>query len=68
MSELANKLQLSPLCDFIILGRGLNRKEDKIVDFLNTADQEFHDPFLLEGMDRTVERVKKAIENRRANM
>nr|MBS9408126.1 single-stranded-DNA-specific exonuclease RecJ [Streptococcus oralis] len=28
-----------------------------------TENQEFHDPFLLEGMDRTVERVKKAIQN-----
>lgn len=62
VSELANKLQLSPLVTSLFLGRGLNT-EDKIVDFLNTADQEFHDPFLLEGMDRTVERVKKAIEN-----
>lgn len=61
VSELANKLQLSPLVTSLFLGRGLNT-EDKIVDFLNTADQEFHDPFLLEGMDRTVERVKKLLK------
>ncbi len=60
--ELASKLQLSPLVVSLFLGRGLDT-EDKIMDFFNTAEQEFHDPFLLEGMDRTVERVKQAIQN-----
>ncbi|HDR7750570.1 TPA: single-stranded-DNA-specific exonuclease RecJ, partial [Bacillus paranthracis] len=62
VSELASKLQLSPLVVSLFLGRGLDT-EDKILDFLNTENQEFHDPFLLEGMDRTVERVNKAIQN-----
>ncbi|WP_459499307.1 single-stranded-DNA-specific exonuclease RecJ [Bacillus sp. C1] len=62
VGELASKLQLSPLMTSLFLGRGLDT-EEQIVDFLNTEKQEFHDPFLLEGMDRTVERIGKAIQN-----
>ncbi|PHA00848.1 single-stranded-DNA-specific exonuclease RecJ [Bacillus pseudomycoides] len=62
VGQLANKLQLSPLVASLLLNRGLNT-EEKIVDFLNTEQQEFHDPFLLEGMDRTVERIRQAIQN-----
>ncbi|MDM5156604.1 single-stranded-DNA-specific exonuclease RecJ [Bacillus sp. DX1.1] len=62
VSQLASKLQLTPLVTSLFLNRGLDT-EEKIVDFLNTEKQEFHDPFLLEGMDRTVERVQQAIQN-----
>ncbi|PEA56513.1 single-stranded-DNA-specific exonuclease RecJ [Bacillus pseudomycoides] len=62
VEQLANKLQLSSLVTSLLLNRGLNT-EEKIVDFLNTEQQEFHDPFLLEGMDRTVERIRQAIQN-----
>ncbi|MCP1125309.1 single-stranded-DNA-specific exonuclease RecJ [Bacillus sp. 3103sda1] len=62
VGQLANKLQLSPLVTSLLLNRGLDT-EEKIVDFLNTEQQEFHDPFLLEGMDRTVERIRQAIQN-----
>ena len=62
VEQLANKLQLSSLVTSLLLNRGLDT-EEKIVDFLNTEQQEFHDPFLLEGMDRTVERVREAIQN-----
>lgn len=62
VSQLASKLQLTPLVTSLFLNRGLDT-EEKIMDFLNTEKQEFHDPFLLEGMDRTVERVQQAIQN-----
>ena len=62
VGQLANKLQLSPLVASLLLNRGFDT-EEKIVDFLNTEQQEFHDPFLLEGMDRTVERIRQAIQN-----
>ncbi|MGG2095308.1 single-stranded-DNA-specific exonuclease RecJ [Bacillus sp. S13(2024)] len=62
VGQLANKLQLSPLVTSLLLNRGFDT-EEKIVDFLNTEQQEFHDPFLLEGMDRTVERIRQAIQN-----
>ncbi|MEI4800153.1 single-stranded-DNA-specific exonuclease RecJ [Bacillus sp. NPDC077411] len=62
VGQLANKLQLSSLVTSLLLNRGLDT-EEKIVDFLNTEQQEFHDPFLLKGMDRTVERVRQAIQN-----
>lgn len=62
VEQLANKLQLSPLVASLLLNRGLDT-EEKIVDFLSTEQQEFHDPFLLEGMDRTALRIRQAIEN-----
>lgn len=62
VNQLANKLQLTPLVTSLLLNRGLDT-EEKIVDFLNTEQQEFHDPFLLEGMDRTIKRVEQAIQN-----
>ncbi|MFD0768144.1 single-stranded-DNA-specific exonuclease RecJ [Bacillus sp. CGMCC 1.60114] len=62
VGQLTNKLQLSPLVTSLLLNRGLDT-EEKILDFLNTEQQEFHDPFLLEGMERTVERVQQAIQN-----
>lgn len=62
VGQLANKLQLSPLVTSLLLNRGLDT-EEKILGFLNTGQQEFHDPFLLEGMERTVERVQQAIQN-----
>lgn len=62
VNELASKLQLTPLVTSLFISRGLDT-EEKIADFLSTDQQDFHDPFLLEGMDKTVERVKRAIEN-----
>ncbi len=55
----ADKFNLSlPICD-LILSRGIN-SEEEFEEYLNP--KALHDPFLLKGMDRLVDRVKLARE------
>ncbi|WP_078545410.1 single-stranded-DNA-specific exonuclease RecJ [Litchfieldia alkalitelluris] len=59
--ELASQLNIAPLVASLLVNRGFNTVEDAR-DFLFIEKSEFHDPFLLDGMDITITRIKEAIE------
>lgn len=62
VEDLAKSLNIPPLIASLLINRGMTTKESAS-QFLNIENQSFHDPFLLDGMDRAVERIHKAIEN-----
>ncbi|MCF6138062.1 single-stranded-DNA-specific exonuclease RecJ [Pseudalkalibacillus berkeleyi] len=60
--QFVEHLGISPLVAGLLVNRG---KEDitEASEFLHIENSEFHDPFLLDGMEIAVERIKSAIEN-----
>lgn len=61
-SELAEELKIAPLVASLLIKRGYYTTEEAKA-FLFDDKNEFHDPFLLLGMNIAVERIKKAISN-----
>lgn len=59
---LAESIQVTPLVASLLVNRGLVEPEEAKA-FLFTEQQEFHDPYLFEGMERAVNRIRRAIEN-----
>lgn len=57
---LADQLKITPLVASLLVNRGYDSLE-KAKKFLYSID-EFHDPFLMKGMDTAVNRIKEAIE------
>jgi single-stranded-DNA-specific exonuclease len=60
VQTIANELKITPLVASLLVNRGLNTV-DSARYFLFSSNQ-FHDPFLLKGMDVAVKRIKDAIE------
>ncbi|WP_010195991.1 single-stranded-DNA-specific exonuclease RecJ [Bacillus sp. m3-13] len=60
VDQLAESLDIAPLIASLLVNRGFDTI-DAAKEFLYTNDQEFHDPFLMEDMDKLVERVNQAI-------
>jgi len=58
---LSKELQISPLLAKLLVTRGLTTIESA-KQFLYEDQMSFHDPFLLEGMDISIDRVFQAIE------
>ena len=56
----AAELGISPLVTGILLERGVN-SIDAMRDFLYGSAQPFHNPFLLKDMQRSVERIARAL-------
>lgn len=56
----ASELGISPLVTGILLERGLENI-DAMRDFLYGSKTPFHDPFLLKDMQRSVERIERAL-------
>lgn len=61
IEKIVETFHLNPLLASIIANRGLKTKEDISV-FLNPTRYDFHDPFLMNDMEKAVDRLKKAIE------
>ncbi|MGG4410343.1 single-stranded-DNA-specific exonuclease RecJ [Niallia taxi] len=59
---LADQLKITPLVASLLVNRGYDNRE-KAENFLYSIDN-FHDPFLMKGMDIAVKRIKEAIEKR----
>ncbi len=56
---------MTPLVASLLVNRGLD-DPDEARAFLFNEKQEFHDPFLLNDMDKAVTRIKQAIEAKEA--
>ncbi|TSB45689.1 single-stranded-DNA-specific exonuclease RecJ [Alkalicoccobacillus porphyridii] len=61
IDALAESCQLPPLVAKLLLNRGLREKKD-VHQFLDSDGLNFHDPYLMDGMKETVERIYNAIE------
>ncbi|MFM1652408.1 single-stranded-DNA-specific exonuclease RecJ [Brevibacillus sp. B_LB10_24] len=59
-SELARECNIPPLLAKLLIIRGIDTAE-RIHAFLNVSIDQFHDPFRLDGMDVSVERIRRAI-------
>ncbi|PLS15626.1 single-stranded-DNA-specific exonuclease RecJ [Bacillus sp. M6-12] len=63
VNRLTQELNITPLVAKLLVHRGIHTREEAR-SFLFVREQEFHDPFLLHGMDTAVDRIKEAIEKR----
>ena len=61
VEELKGNLNISTLVATLLVNRGIDSVE-AAREFLTPQEQSFHDPFLLKDMDRSVARIKQAIE------
>jgi single-stranded-DNA-specific exonuclease len=61
IEQFVTTLEITPLIASLLINRGITTMESA-EQFLKIDQQSFHDPFLLDGMDKTVERIKQAIE------
>ncbi len=59
---IAQSLQLSPLLSRLLAVRGITDIEHA-AEYLHGGTDRTHDPFLLDGMDRAVERIRRAIRD-----
>lgn len=62
IKKISAEFEVDPVIARLLYNRGLNSTE-KIRHFFNTDLGNLHDPFLLEGMDKAVVRIKQAINN-----
>jgi single-stranded-DNA-specific exonuclease len=60
--QLAKQLEISPLLGQLLYNRGIT-EQAKAEAFLMPALNQLHNPFLFKDMERTVERLKRAIDN-----
>ena len=63
VAKIEKEYNISPLLANIIANKGLKTTEE-IDIFLNPTRNDFHDPFLMPDMEKAVERILKAIENK----
>ena len=63
IEELAEKNSISTLLANILINRGITKKKD-IEHFINPTRKDFYDPFLMPDMDKAVDRILKAINNK----
>ena len=60
VKQLENELKITPLVASLLVNRGLDTVES--ARYFLFGKEEFHDPFLLKGMDIAVNRIRDAIE------
>ncbi|MEO2074585.1 MAG: single-stranded-DNA-specific exonuclease RecJ [Bacillus sp. (in: firmicutes)] len=60
VKQLENELKITPLVASLLVNRGLDTVES--ARYFLFGKEEFHDPFLLKGMDLAVNRIRDAIE------
>lgn len=61
VQRLAEEASLAPLLARLLVCRGV-RTAAEAAAFLHPLRQPFHDPFLLDGMERAIQRLRRAIE------
>lgn len=62
IKEISDELNFSPLFVEVCFQRGL-KTANQIKEFLKIDETDFHDPFLLNDMNKGIERIVEAIEN-----
>lgn len=62
-AEIAAKTKLTPLVSKLLVIRGIDTPE-KAHNFLQPGPEQFYDPFLLDGMEKSVHRIRQAIERK----
>jgi single-stranded-DNA-specific exonuclease len=60
VKTLVNELKITPLVASLLINRGLNTVDS--ARYFLFGKEQFHDPFLLKGMDIAVNRIREAIE------
>lgn len=63
IKQLAQDLNMEELVAMLLIQRGITTYE-KAKQFFRPGLSDLHDPFLMKDMDKAVERIEKAIENR----
>ena len=63
IADIAAALGINPKLTELLFSRGINTEND-IRDFLFPDDANFHDPFLMKGMNEACERIRRAIDNK----
>ena len=63
IDKISKENGLSNLISSILASRGIIEKED-VREFLNPTRDDFHDPFLMPDMEKAVERILIAIQNK----
>ena len=63
VKEIENKYQINSLLAKILVNRGITSEKD-IQQFLSPTRKDFYDPYLMPDMEKAVERILKAIENK----
>ncbi|WP_409297503.1 single-stranded-DNA-specific exonuclease RecJ [Peribacillus sp. SCS-26] len=63
VQELAEQLKITPLVAKLLVNRGLE-DADSARSFLFSEDEPFHDPFLFNDMEKAVERIHRAIQDK----
>ena len=63
VNKLINEYKISRLLAKIIVNRNIDLSEN-MSQFLEPTRNDFHDPFLMPDMEKAVERILKAIENK----
>lgn len=61
VKTLENELKITPLVASLLINRGLDTVDS--ARYFLFGKEQFHDPFLLKGMDTAVHRIRQAIEN-----
>lgn len=62
IERLSKKYNINKLLSTILVNR--NIKDEEIEVFLNPTREHFHNPFLMPDMEKAVQRIIKAIENK----
>jgi single-stranded-DNA-specific exonuclease len=63
VKEIAKEHNISEILASILVSRGVTQK-DEIDIFLNPTRNDFHDPYEMPDMEKAVDRILKAIENK----
>lgn len=63
VQNLAKALKIPKSLAIVLSGRGLINT-DEVEKFFNPSMTEIHDPFLMKGMDKAVDRILEAVENK----
>ena len=61
--KLSKTLQVYPITAQILINRGIENEAEASL-FLNSTLFDLPSPYLMKGMDKAVERIKKALDNR----
>ena len=64
VEEIKEKYNLTDLVANILVGRNIAENDEKIKIFLNPTRNDFYDPFLLPDMEKAVDRIIEAANNK----